>query len=332
MITFLYFTDPHVRINSPSSRLDNFYETILNKLSYVAELGHAYNVDAFICGGDLIDRPDIPYSTLTGLVETLAKFKRPIYTVLGNHDIYGYNPDTHHRTAVSVIRASGLVTRLGGKPIIIEKGPVKVSLTGCDAHYLLDKDGRTSDYTDIPESDATKIHVVHGFLTKKRWEQVPSTEIDDIIDTKADIVLTGHEHSGFGVIRKNDKIFCNPGALARVTASVGDINLEVKVALIEVDESGFDVNLIKLPSNIVRPANEVLDRDKLEQEKQHKQVLANLSDSTKQMISDFSFDNGLNIFDMLSRMSKEHNLPKEVEDFIRNELQEAEEELNGASK
>lgn len=324
----MFFTDTHVRTTSPRYRLDNFYERSLKKLLYVAQLGQEYDVDAFISGGDWIDRPDIPYASLSGLTEILTKFKKPIYTVLGNHCIYGYNPDTHHRTAMSVIRASGLITRLSmDNPIIIEKDGTKVSLTGCDAHSQLDKNGRTSDYTDVPEIDAVRIHTVHGFLSKKPWNIVPVTLIDDVLDTKADVLLTGHEHSGYGVIKKNGKIFCNPGALLRVTASVGDVNLEVKVALIRIDGKDVSIDLIRLPPHIAPPANEVIDRAKLEEEKQHMQTLATFSASTKDAVKKFSLGQGFNLYKMLEHVAEENELSQEVVDIMKKQITLAEEEL-----
>jgi DNA repair exonuclease SbcCD nuclease subunit len=213
---FLFFTDPHIRTISPRYRKDNFYETILKKLEWVRETGEKHDVEAYICGGDWLDRPDIPYATLSGLAEVLSKFNKKIYTVLGNHDIYGYNPSTHIRTALSVLRASGLIHRLSQDPIILEDGGVKVGISGVDAHYFLDRNGRVSDYTDVKiVPGATRIHVVHGFLAKKAWPEIPMTEIKSVINTNADILLTGHDHSGFGVHAENNRLICNPGALGR---------------------------------------------------------------------------------------------------------------------
>lgn len=334
MLKFLYFTDPHVRIQSPTYRLDDFYQTILNKLKYVAELGKIHNVDAYICGGDFIDRPDIPYTTLTGLVETLALFKSPICCATGNHDLFGYNPATYHRTALSVVNASGIITRLSNDPLIFKDGRgTTVSLTGCDAHPLLDKNGRVEDYVEVPDvPSAVKIHTVHGFLATKPWPMVPVTTIDAIAHTKADIVLSGHEHSGFGVIKKGEKIFCNPGALARLTASVGDVNLEVKVALITVNGQDRDIELLKLPAHIARPAAEVIDREKMESVKKHKQALEQIMLNAESTLKDFSFGSDFNLYATLDKMVEDQDISPEIVETIRKYLQLAEEEISCATE
>jgi DNA repair exonuclease SbcCD nuclease subunit len=315
----LYFTDPHIRANSPSSRLDDFPSAILNKLKWIGEYAFDKNIKTIVVGGDWLDRPDTAYSMLNKLVVELLIWKRmgiTTYTILGNHDLYGYNPVTFDRTAMSLLTNMGLMTRLTREPI--ELGDV--SLTGVDAYYGLDK-GFIEDYTVVKgDKSKIKINVVHGFLDNKHWGDVVSmTHIDDILDTNADITLTGHEHSGFGVIKKNGKIFCNPGSLARVTASIGDISQEVKVAVID----GLDINLVKLPLDIARPSIEVLDREKIEKEKDHISKMSAFSS----IISNFQTHNTLNIYTVLDEIAKEENIDVKIIECARKHLERAEEEL-----
>jgi DNA repair exonuclease SbcCD nuclease subunit len=329
---FIYFTDPHCRIQSPTYRLDDYCERILLKLDYISKLGKENEVDGYIIGGDILDRPDIPYSLMARIMAVFRKYGKPIYTVLGNHEEYGYNPGTHHRTALSVATASGLLTRLSMEnPIILKREEPyieTVSLTGCDAHSNLDKGGRVSDYVDVPEvKEAISIHVVHGFLATRPWPQVPVTVINDILHTKADIVLSGHEHSGFGIIEKGGRLFCNPGALGRVTASVGDVNLEVKVALIDTNNYYPKITLIKLPPNIAPPADEVIDRAKLLQDKAHKQAVAQFAATARETMEKFQFGAGFNLDRMLDALILEESIPPEVEILIRGYIARAEEEL-----
>ena len=50
---------------------------------------------------------------------------------------------------------------------------------------------------------------------------IEHTKISEICNKiNADIVLTGHEHVGFGVVRRNGKLFVNPGALTRTTSGL----------------------------------------------------------------------------------------------------------------
>lgn len=317
----LYFTDPHIRASSPGSRLDDFPETIMKKIEWVGSYAKDNDIEIIIVGGDWLDRPDVPYSILSNLATMLLNWRRngiTVYTVLGNHDLYGYNPKTFSRTGLSVLCVYDSLKRLSEVPIIIGN----ISLTGVDAHYSLDKDGDVSHYVNVDgDSDYLKIHVVHGFLDKEKWDQVPSTAIKDILHTGADIVLTGHEHKGYGVIKKGGKLFCNPGALARVTAGLGDINQEVSVAVIDSDLR--EIELAKLPIDIAKPASEVLDREKLLKEKDHTAKMMAFSNT----ISEFQTGESLNLYALLDNIAKEEKASMKAVDISRTKLQEAEEEI-----
>lgn len=328
MLKFVKFTDPHVMGNNPASRLDFFPDTILRKLQYVISFAAEQKADGIICAGDWLHRPDLANNVLRKLISVLYTSTVPIYTVIGNHEEYGYNPETVEKSGIGLLEASGLITRLGREPIFISDAEnTSVQLTGVDAHFDLDKNGRVEDYTEIEELTSelplTKIHVVHGFLCEREWPQVPCTTIDSILDTNADIILTGHEHSGFGIIKKNGKMFINSGALGRVTASIGDVNKEVQVAVIEINGTRYDAWLHKLPVDIARPANEVLDRDKLIQEKRRQEQIGNFI----QNVSVMKVQPTLNIYNMLDSFAREENIPTEVIEVVRLQLQKAEEQL-----
>lgn len=321
MITnFVYFTDPHLRGNNPLSRKDNFVETAFKKIAWVVDCANDADA-AIICGGDWVQRPDTAPNVIAQLQQVLSRAQNPVFTILGNHDIYGYNPGTFFRTPLHIIEVAGTIRRLSAEPTIWRE----VQLTGVDAHYDLDQNGRTIDYTEVRDSGLAKIHVVHGFLTDHEWPHVPCTTLEAVKNTMADLVLTGHEHSGFGVHRAGGKTFCNPGALLRVSASVGDVNQVVKVALITVDSktNEIDIKLVPLPQDIARPAEEVLDRERLLEEKRIEQVMANFTDN----LGTFSFDPSKSAFQLLQDYAQQESLSPKIVDEANRRLQEADIEL-----
>ena len=269
-VKFIFMTDTHGRTNNPVSRKDNFPETILNKIAWVID--YANSIDAQILhGGDWVNRPDTSPAYVSKMCTLFKRAKYPILGILGNHDIYGYNPDTYYRTPLHIASACGAFSILSEAPLNISG--TNIFISGANSTGLIDKNGRTAEYYTprrlMPkETGEVRIHIVHGFLTDHTWpEGVPYTLIDAVKDTDADILLTGHEHTGYGIMKENDTIFCNPGALGRVSASVGDVNREVRVAEITVEDGVYDVELIPLPEEIARPSDEVLDRAALEEEK-----------------------------------------------------------------
>lgn len=356
MLKFLYYTDPHNKLQNPTARLDNFKETIFNKQRYVGRLARELGVAAVFVGGDFLDKPDNSDEFVRSVQLLHQEYGVPIYGIIGNHEEWGYNPETYSRTSFGLLEGPGIIKRLYmDKPIIFTDDSLqtKVAVTGCDAHFDLDKNGRVSDYIDIPDSeDCIKIHIIHGFLTddKNKWDKIPHTCISDILATKADILLTGHEHSGFEVIqvtkdmiekyhannkiklkrvnsavtwKGEGKLFCNPGALARVSCGVGDVNLEVKVALITVDKDEFSIELIKLPPEIARPSNEVLDRERLEADKAAKEQIQVIMSNVSNIETANSFD----IYEVLNSIKESDELPDNIIEGVRTRLQTAEEQM-----
>ena len=261
----LFLTDTHIRGNSPKNRLDNFPETLENKFMEIIKIIQNYNVDFVLHGGDLFDRPDVSISIMSKFAPILNQIEVPIYIICGNHDIFGHNPDTVKRTMLGLLDALNIVKII--KPdekIYLEKNNTRVQLTGHSYTYDIDKEYNRSPYIvdEISDNVDYAIHMVHGMLLNKPFiKGIPYTLIDDIKDTKADITLAGHYHTGFGIINIDGKYFINPGSLVRITNSLSEIDRTPKVVLIDLDEK-INIKLIEL--NSAAKGEEILDRSEIE--------------------------------------------------------------------
>jgi len=328
----IFITDTHGMASNPGSRLDVFSEAILNKLRYVGEYAKEIGATAILHGGDWLHTPDVSESFVRELSRIVKDYPCPTYGVLGNHDIYGYNPGTFNRTSFGVAEGVGVFIRLGSEPILIEEGKTKVAITGKDSYFDLDKPGHLSDYTCSHRiQKAVNIHIVHGMLVEREWPHVACTTISEVMDNNpnADIILTGHEHTGFGVkeyyrVDGNYKvIFCNPGSLARVTAGTGDVRKDVRMAVITVEGSEYDIELVNLPLEVARPSSEVLDVDKLAEEKANKENLQKFI--TK--MNNTTVQQDFNVYESLNRLCEDQQIDERVKEECRSQLQKAEESL-----
>ncbi|HEX9063276.1 MAG TPA: metallophosphoesterase, partial [Clostridia bacterium] len=91
---FIFLTDTHIKGSNPKSRKDNFYETLKMKFNEVGEICDRVGADYILHGGDWFDRPDVSPAVVKDFAQIIMNFKRPVFTVAGNHDIYGHNPGT----------------------------------------------------------------------------------------------------------------------------------------------------------------------------------------------------------------------------------------------
>lgn len=258
-------TDTHIRGTTPKNRKDNLPETLERKLKEIGEIIKDYNIDFVLHGGDLFDRPDVSISIASNFASILTSYKVPIYIVSGNHDVYGHNPNTLGRTMLGLLDALNIVKIVKqNEKIYLSKDGVRVQLTAQPYVYNIDYEENKSNYMvrDVAEDADYSIHMVHGMLLNRPFiKGIPYTLIDEIKDTKADITLAGHYHSGFGIINIDNKYFVNPGSLIRITNSLNEIERMPKVVLIRLEDS-IDIKLIQLKSAL--KGEEILDRQEIE--------------------------------------------------------------------
>lgn len=327
MIKFIHVTDIHIMGRTPKYRKDDFLQTALEKVKWVQDYAKSVGANAILCTGDLFDRADTAYSVLNDLMPVLQSSEVPWISIIGNHDEYGYNPETISRTPMGTLLNSGVIEHVSyEKPIVIEPNFARkegVVITGCDSTILTDnREDREYDYGIVDGKDfcstltrdesVTTIHLSHGFLANKDWgEHIHHTQIKEIYDkVKADIILCGHEHSGFGVVRtSNGKIFINPGALGRITAGVGDVNREVNIAEITIDtfddgEYSYDreIDVKLVPVSVAKEADDVIDIEKAMEEKERVHMLNTFA----QTINTVDVSNvSMNPFDVIDAISEE---------------------------
>lgn len=262
---FLFFTDSHIRGTTPKNRKDNFYETLKNKFYEVGDISKQLRVDYILHGGDWFDRPDISPSIVREFAVIIKSFDKPIYTVAGNHDIYGHNPETVGRTMLGLLEGTGIINLIDyDDEVILEKDGIRVQLTGKSYNYDIDGENFRNYYIVKKREDVDyAINIVHGMLLLKPfYEGIQYTLLDDIKETQADITFAGHYHSGFGVREIDSKYYINPGSIVRVSSSLTEIGRRPEVVYLKLDSDGIHIEEIELKT--ARPGDEVLDREKLE--------------------------------------------------------------------
>lgn len=319
---FIHVTDLHIMGRTPKYRKDDFLQTILEKIEWVQKYAEDIEATAILCTGDLFDRADTAYSVLNDVIPVMRRSKVPWVSVIGNHDEYGYNPDTILRTPMGTLMRQGIVTHVGYNYKSYDcyaNDTDIVVITGCDSTIQTDnREDKEYDYgvysgeeiifpldPEDMNKKITTIHLSHGFLANKNWgDKIHHTQINEIYDkVEADIVLAGHEHSGFGIVKTpNGKLFVNGGALGRITAGVGDINREVMISEITVENGVYDAKLV--PVAIARDVDEVMDLELARKEKERIEILNNFTESANEIQVEEADD--MNVFEYI--------------DVIRNEL------------
>lgn len=273
MLKFVVVGDVHYRGSNPRSRVDDYPAAIRRKFQEVYEIAHRVEARGILCPGDLCDSPNLSLSVIGDLYGMLMSSLKWCI-VPGNHDEFGANQDTIGRTPFGLLSRFGMLHALGIRqgsyvhftPIDMKGTTAIISGSGYSAQMDIDPAlYQPADISDLPSElgPFIRIHLVHGMALD---HQIPDrhTRITEV-QTDADVMITGHDHTGYGIRRIGKTLWINPGALCRVSASVTEMERTIQVAILTVNDDGTcEAELVPLQS--ARPGHEVLSREHLEQQ------------------------------------------------------------------
>ncbi len=268
-VNLVWRTDVHLSDRSPSSRLDNWSDTVFDKLGQVRDIAREVRADAIIDGGDFF-HVKAPGRNSHELVRRTLEHHRnypcPVYCTPGNHDsVYG-DYSFLPQQPLGVVFASGAFLRLYDEHEVVftreESGSTfKVRVVGIPYHgtsYDLDR------FHKIKRKDEDiLICVAHVLASEKGGTMFEGEDIikySDLLDTAPDMYCFGHWHKDQGVVELGGKKFLNIGSLTRGSLSQDEVERQPAAAVIKCHTTGgiptIEVEVRRL---VVKPASEVFD-------------------------------------------------------------------------
>jgi len=243
MLKFLYFTDSHFSEQKPKYRIDkDFVETQINKLNQIMEITIEKAVNAVIIGGDLFNNTQ-PTLNILGKIGAALNINGHYWqgdtlSIMGNHDLIGYNHDSVYDSGLGVLDRHGILDILSlesASGYAIPKSDCRIF----SINYRKKQDLERYKLKNKPE---TAIIVSHDMITPStmKYESLLIKDVAQV--TNADIILCSHFHGSF-CEKVKDTWFVNPGALIRRT--ITEIDNTPQVALISIDKK-IDIKFIKL--------------------------------------------------------------------------------------
>jgi hypothetical protein len=204
----LFIGDPHIAASPPGFRLDDYAQTVLNKLAFSLETAARRRCLPIILG-DLFHVPrDNPNSLLVALIEM---FRPHIpWVLVGNHD--KYEARFTRDVSLAVLDAAGVIRLLD------REGPV-ASLIVAGKRTLI---GASPDWTPIPTAVDPIGHdyvlwLTHHDLAFPGYEAA-RTNLREI--PGVDLAVNGHIHTPKPPQRFGQTLWLNPGSLTRISRSL----------------------------------------------------------------------------------------------------------------
>ena len=244
-INLVWRTDVHLADKGPSSRKDDWTDTVFDKLDQVRRVAAKVNAAAILDGGDFFNIKS-PSRNSHALVHRTAEhhsnYPCPVYCTPGNHDAvygdYSFLP----QQPLGVLFSTGVFKRLYDEhEAVFTQNGVKVRVVGIPYH------GTTYDmerFTSIEKGDEDiLICVAHVLASRKGGTMFEGEDIvkyKDLVDTAPDVFLFGHWHKDQGVEQIGDKTFVNIGSLTRGALSQDEVQRRPACAVLTCNPATED--------------------------------------------------------------------------------------------
>lgn len=224
---FIFFSDCHITTSAPF-RVGDPLQDIISKLEYVIEQANSYDA-LILIGGDVFDKPTIPYEAYTAVCEVFKKAKYTPIAIKGNHDQLFRCDDNDKKTTIYNAFKLGVLREL--------KSPMDV----CSCVLTPDK--------SLINRDKPQILVYHGFLNVKDGKH--TVYVDDLAGvTTPTLVLLGHDHVEYDPVQIGSCTVFRIGSLFRDQRVVTS-NRMPKMLYIEVENGQFRTELLEVPARSV---------------------------------------------------------------------------------
>ena len=230
---------------SPERRLDDYWETLVGKLTQALEIFDEKKCDCVLQVGDFFDAPTVANKVKSEIIQLLHQFERygqdRIFCVYGQHDISGHSKWTLPNSPLAVLQAARVVKVLNDNPVV----------TGTDRDA--DRDIVTFIYgasfgEPIPEPSEEYYNIL---VTHRMVGDRPLWPGQELVGPRAflrkhpgyNLVVCGDYHFRF-TETWNGRTIINPGAIVRKT--IGKFDLEHKPAVVIFDTDTSKVEVIEL--------------------------------------------------------------------------------------
>lgn len=219
------FLDPHIT-DRHRCRKDNFLETVLNKMDFVASEN-----DYVIIPGDLFHTSSNSNFIFYKVYELFMKHKGKFIASPGNHDLLHNNLNILERTTIGSLALTGAL-RLEFNSFKIDNAEFQVS------HVI-------KDLSKIPvDTDNKKILIGHNYLepvgTAKEWFTK-----DELRKLNYYLVFLGHDHQPHDEEMIGNSILIRMGSLTRIDTQ--PYNKERSIYYYQLDSNTLEYEKKEVP-------------------------------------------------------------------------------------
>jgi len=283
MIRFLTRNDCHLSDKNPISRIDEYKNSILDKINQTYIISTEKKCNSIIDAGDFFHIKDpkrTSHELMQKIIQQHGTYTMLIDSIIGNHDVRFYDINTISEQPLGVLYESGIFQRLEEK--IYTDGITKVRLVGI--HYSADPTNDIYEKTKRKDEDIL-IAVFHGNVDDvSSFPGEMFFSFNSLSNLPPDIWVLGHIHKNQGIKKVNGKYFVALGALSRGSLTYDEIMRIPSVGLITIeDDSSIHIEEILLK---VTSSENIFNIKKYEDKKEESKNIENFITSLSQVTTE----------------------------------------------
>lgn len=244
--------DTHLTNRSPVRRIDDYWETLYEKVQQALKIFDDRGCEVISQSGDFFDSSTVACKVQSEIIRLLCYSgkveQKGILCCYGQHDISGHSKWTLPNSPLVVLEAAGVVKILKDEPVIIADDKNGFNLCFYGASF--------GEPVPKPYEDSYNVLVAHRMVgDRPLWpgqELVgPRTFLRK--HPEYNLIIVGDYHYRF-IETWDGRTIINPGAIVRKTISKFD--LDHKPAVVVFDTDTNEAEVVELD---VKPIEEVFD-------------------------------------------------------------------------
>jgi len=277
LVNIVTAADFHFCDHSPSSRKDDYVETLFGKLEQIRVLCKKTESKFLLIPGDLFHIKTASKNSHRLVQRLMKKFEqfhsfdcRPVL-IAGNHDLSFSNLESLEKQPLGVLLSSGCIEGLVRSSdnswmkneVIYEHSNFKIRIVGCS--FGEPGSGTLESLTFKKKDEDWLLCMAHTFASPLRGNFFGSPVLgyQDMLNLGPDIFIFGHLHKDQGVQTISEKYFVNVGAVTRGSISEDDVKRKPKICVLKINQNSVQVTPICLR---IKPAEEIFDLGLKQQE------------------------------------------------------------------
>ena len=239
--------DLHLNSATPKSRIDNYPETLIEKLESLRILCLNNDIKYLVFLGDIFHKPSQPVSFIYQVLQKFLDFKNSgiqCYAISGNHDISFESLDTLSKSALGILFEVNALVPFSDIYVKGTRTPVHIK----GFHY-------TEEPTEPDDFTYYNIMVAHMFYEFDLSKE--SLNKEDLARLKYNMVVLGHDHTPYDLLTEDTisgKVrVVRPGSFSRGTSHSYNINRSIFIDVLNINGQ-INIKRFLVPS---KPSDQV---------------------------------------------------------------------------